>query len=138
MLILGNLPTDIRSGLERNIRAALDLHDTSPLVHTNSANTPNGHTYSTIHFDYYCRNTMSVSPFLICIQNLLDIFIREMVHQMMCIQVFFDARTDLVPIIFSLFLDSLLRLWKMKSCIQVYVMHLKICLSGLMKRFVII
>ena len=61
----GNLPHDMRSRLECNIRSALIVEGSSPLVTTDSSVSPDGHAFPAIRFDYYARNGTLVSPFLI-------------------------------------------------------------------------
>jgi hypothetical protein len=107
VFIWGDLPTEMCSSLERNIRTALIVEGTSPIVKADSAISPDGHTFPAIHFDYYARNGTLVSLFLIYIQHLLDILIRGMVHHKMCIHLSLDAQKHLVPTIINLFLESL-------------------------------
>jgi hypothetical protein len=61
--VWGNLPVDMRSSLEHNIRSALIVEGGNPLVETDSAAAPDGHTFPAIHFDYYARNGTLVSLF---------------------------------------------------------------------------
>jgi hypothetical protein len=63
VLIWGDLPDDIRTSLERNIRTALAVEGTRPLEDTDSSKTPGVHEFESIHFDYYVRNATGVRPF---------------------------------------------------------------------------
>lgn len=56
VFVWGDMPKDMRSSLERNIRSALIASGGSSLINTDSSDVPNGNNFPAIHFDYYARN----------------------------------------------------------------------------------
>jgi len=65
--IWGDLPDEMRSSLERNIRSAMNVEGCNPLIDVDSAAAPSGHTFPAIHFDYYARNGTLVGSSLISV-----------------------------------------------------------------------
>lgn len=63
LLVWGDMPPDMRSALERNIRNALIVENGPSLVHTDSSSAPTGHKFPAIHFDYYVRNGTMASSY---------------------------------------------------------------------------
>ncbi|KAH9976959.1 hypothetical protein BJV74DRAFT_798638 [Russula compacta] len=54
--LIGDMPDDMRSSLERNIRNAFGVEGGDSLIETNSSSTPGGHKFPAIHFAYYAQH----------------------------------------------------------------------------------
>lgn len=128
--IWGDMPQDMRSSLERNIRNALLVESGPSLVYTDSSEASSGVKFPAIHFDVYMRNGPRVRSWLTVITQLLIHWNREMVRPMMCTHICYVAKGAQRPITINSCHASLRNSRNMRVNIQTFAILLRIFFCG--------